>query len=95
MTAPAPHTRGECDWCREPLGNVADEWNGGFGCPECVAQVARDVFPDGPGPYIHRRRFYRADPGVAFLERLAYEAVLLGIDTQKLATAVKRARHGC
>jgi hypothetical protein len=88
------HTRGQCDWCRWPLSDVAEEWAGGIGHPECVAGVERAVFPDAPGPYVHRRRFHRADPLHTFLERLGRAAVKHRVDARRLNRAIEEALHG-
>jgi hypothetical protein len=84
-----------CAWCFWPLGDVAEEWNGGRGHPECVAWVESAVFPDGPGPvYVHRRRWYRYDRLDDFLYRLGRAAVRHRLDTRRLKRAVEEALHG-
>jgi hypothetical protein len=91
----APHTRGECDWCREALGDVVELFNGGLGHPACVAYAHQTVVgPDGP-PWARPQRLYRQDPTIALFERLGFEAARVGIDRQKLALAISRARHAC
>jgi hypothetical protein len=88
----APHD-GLCGWCRRPLGDVAERFNGGVGHPECVAYAHQTVVgPDGP-PWARPIRLYREDPVLAFVGRLGREAARLGIDRQRLATAIERARH--
>jgi hypothetical protein len=82
-----------CDWCFAPIGDVAEEFNGGVGHPECVAYVARIVMPHAPCPvYVHRRRWYRQDDVLlAFVERLGHAAVHHGIDVQRLERAIAEA----
>jgi hypothetical protein len=88
-----PHTRGECDWCLWPLEEVAEEWNGGVGHPECIAWVESMVFGDDlPHPALPKKRFYREDDWIAFLKRLGAAAVRYGIDPHALARAVEDAR---
>jgi hypothetical protein len=90
----APH-HGRCDWCRDPLGDVADEFNGGIGHPECAAWVCEQLAGPDAMPMLPPRRFYRdrVDPIIPFLERLGRESVRLGLDPQKIAAAVSRARR--
>jgi hypothetical protein len=83
-----------CDWCFDPLYDVAVECNGGLGHPWCAENTHNHLcWPsDPPLPWRPTmRRFYRPDPSVVFLKRLGYEAARLGIDPQKLATAAARA----
>lgn len=95
MTAPAPDPHpshdGRCAWCREPLGNVATELNGGIGHPRCAEWVWRVV--EGPDalPWRPQRQWYRQDPLPGFLERLGRAAVKHGLDLRKLARAVEEA----
>jgi hypothetical protein len=93
----APHTRGECDWCRWPLGNEGIAWNGGVGHAECVAWVEAIVLGDDAAPsllHVHHH-LRREDPVLDFVARLGREAARLGIDRRRLAAAIMRARHAC
>jgi hypothetical protein len=91
----SPRRRKErsCDWCFRRIGDMADEFNGGIGHPECARYAYEAVAGPDAIPWPPARRFYRQDPIVLFLERLASEAVRAGIDPQRLATAVARTRH--
>jgi hypothetical protein len=94
MTAPNRQARdGLCDWCLDPLGEVAVELNGGIGHPHCAEYVWQVI--EGPdAPWRPQRQWSREDPLIPFLKRLGREAVREGIDPQKLARAVERATHG-
>jgi hypothetical protein len=92
----APHARGLCSWCFRDLGDVVEEFNGGVGHPECVAWAWETIAAGDPDalPYARPRRLYRQDGARAFIQRLGLEASRLGIDPQRLRTAIeKAARH--
>jgi hypothetical protein len=86
----APHSQGLCDWCFEGLSERAVEFNGGVGHPACAEHAYNIILGPWAIPW-HPRRFQRQDPLIPFCERLGREAARLGIDIQKLATAVGRA----
>jgi hypothetical protein len=83
---------GLCSWCRRPLGDVVDEWNGGYGHPECVSRVYEVIVgPDHVIPWAKPRRLYRDSGAAAFFKRLAVAADRHGIDRARLARAVAEA----
>jgi hypothetical protein len=91
--APQARSRdGLCDWCLEPLGDIATELNGGIGHPEC-AQFVWDAI-EGPGalPWRPQWQWHRESEWQAFLRRLGAAAVRHGIDPHKLARALQEAR---
>ena len=67
-----------CAWCRDELGEVADEFNGAVGHPECARHAYEIIAGPDPMPW-PRRRHYRDRDIVPFLERLGGEAARLGI----------------
>jgi hypothetical protein len=92
ISSPVP-SRGPpiCAWCFEPLGEMRSEFNGGTGHPECARFAYDAVAGDDPMPWPIPEP-HRHDPLVPFCRRLGREAARMGIDTQKLAQAIGRAR---
>lgn len=85
-----------CSWCFRELGDVADQFNGGVGHPECVSWIWDALSGGDPDamPWAKPVRLYREDPFNAFLERLGKAAVRRGINPHELASAVQEACHG-
>jgi hypothetical protein len=90
MNSP-PHTEGLCDWCFEPLGQGAAEFNNGVGHNACAQYAYDSVMGPDALPWRPERRWHRADPMLDFLQRLGCEAAKLGIDPHAFARAVERA----
>jgi hypothetical protein len=80
---------GICAWCFEPVGDQRSELNGGIGHPECTRHVWDCMVGDDAMPWpIPEPSTYES---VEFLQRLGREAAKLGIDRNKLTTAILRA----
>ena len=92
----ASRKAGICAWCFEPLGELRAEFNGGTGHLGCALHAHHAVLGDHDGPappWMPGVRRWRHDPLIPFCRRLGREAGRLGIDMQKLAQAIERARR--
>jgi hypothetical protein len=77
-----------CAWCLDKLGAQRSEFNGGIGHPECARYAYECIAGDDPMPWPMPH-----DPLIPFCEHLGREAAALGLDMQKLARAIERARR--
>jgi hypothetical protein len=91
----APHLEGLCDWCFWPLNGDAAAFNQGIGHSACV-NFMHEMITTGaedadalPWP----EKLIREDPVRDFVRRLGREAARIGIDRQRLVTAIERSRH--
>lgn len=89
----SPGPPGLCAWCFEKLGDQRSDFNGGTGHPECTRFAYQCAAGDDAMPWpIPEPSVYES---VEFLQRLGREAAKLGLDPDKLVTAVLRASgHG-
>jgi hypothetical protein len=85
-----PNDRGECDSCRWPLNSDRVSWNGAFMHARCAAEHERLVLGDDAGPGL-AEQLEAIDALDSFLARLGKEAAAIGLDRQRLATAIERA----
>jgi hypothetical protein len=80
-----------CAWCFEQLGDQRSDFNGGVGHPECARYAYECVIGYDAMPWpIPEPSVYES---ATFLRSLAREAGRLGIEGQKLAQAIERARR--
>jgi hypothetical protein len=89
---PTPNDEGLCDFCFWPMAGDKIWWNGAYGHARCVAEHERLVLGDDASPGLIEV-LEDLDMMVVFLTRLDREAEVLGIDRQKLASAIERACH--
>jgi len=89
---PTPNDEGLCDCCFWPMAGDKIWHNGGFCHARCAAEHERLVLGDDAAPGL-LEHLDDLDMMVAFVTRLDREAEVLGIDRQKLATAIERAIH--
>ena len=85
-----------CAWCFEPLGDQRAEFNGGVGHVQCARFAHDSVLGDAHGPaapWLPCVRERHEDQLTPFVRRLGREAARLGIEPNRLAQAIERARR--
>jgi hypothetical protein len=88
-----PNDRGECDSCRWPLRGNKVWWHGAWFHDRCAAEHERLILGEDAGPGL-AEQLDAIDALDGFLARLGKEAAAIGLDSQRLATAIERANHG-
>lgn len=89
---PPPNDVDLCAFCFWRMAGDKIWWNGGYGHARCVAEHERLVLGEDACPGL-LEIIEDLDLMAAFLTRFDREAEVLGIDRQRLATAIERASH--